>query len=127
MKSDWSHLEQFRKRNTGSPYDTDEGEKQGAFYIHRAGTLIICIASCGNDEIPWEHVSCRVSSHRGDRIPTWEEMCFVKAQFWDDEECVVQFHPPKSEYINNHPCVLHLWRCTNAEQPMPPSIAVGIK
>jgi hypothetical protein len=54
-------------------------------------------------------------------------MCFVKNLFWDPDECVVQFHPPESEYINNHPNVLHLWRNNRIRFPMPPSIMVGVK
>ena len=54
----------------------------------------------------WEHVSVSLI----DRCPTWEEMCFVKDLFWNDDELVVQFHPPKSDYINCHPFVLHLWK-----------------
>ena len=38
----------------------------------------------------WEHVSVS----RPDRCPTWDETCAVKRLFWDDEECVLQFHPP---------------------------------
>jgi hypothetical protein len=70
----------------------------------------------------WEHVS--VSTAR--RIPNWLEMCFVKDLFWLPEEWVVQFHPAKSEYVNNHPFVLHLWRYKFGF-PTPPSILVGIK
>ena len=71
----------------------------------------------------WEHVSV---SSAGDpaRIPTWEDMCFVKSLFWHPEECVVQFHPPEAEYINHHPGVLHLWRWTGGAFPMPPKIYV---
>ena len=54
----------------------------------------------------WEHVS--VSGNRF--CPNWAEMCWVKDVFWEDEECVVQYHPPKSDHINVHPFVLHLWR-----------------
>ncbi len=61
----------------------------------------------------WEHVSVV----REDRIPTWEEMCMVKSMFWDDEDCVVQFHPPKSKYVNISPNALHLWR--REEIPVP--------
>jgi len=52
----------------------------------------------------------------------------VKAKFWDEENCVVQYQPPKSEYVNNHPFLLHLWR-PNAGQiiSVPPSFLVGIK
>ena len=53
----------------------------------------------------WEHVSIAYTN----RTPTLEEMCKVKDMFWNEEECVVQFHPPKSEYVNVHPYCLHLW------------------
>ncbi|WP_456813633.1 MULTISPECIES: DUF7694 domain-containing protein [unclassified Bradyrhizobium] len=45
----------------------------------------------------WEHVA--VSTPR--RCPNWEEMCFVKDLFWNEEECVMQLHPPHSQYVNN--------------------------
>ena len=70
---------------------------------------------------PWEHVS--VSNEA--RCPTWEEMCWIKSLFWEDEEVVVQFHPAKSEYVNYHPFCLHLWKPIGFELPTPPAIAVG--
>ena len=69
----------------------------------------------------WEHVS--VSTAR--RTPNWTEMSWVKDAFWREDECVVQFHPPRAEYINNHPNCLHLWRCVTAVMPRPPAILVG--
>lgn len=71
----------------------------------------------------WEHVSVSMPN----RCPTWEEMCFVKALFWDPEDCVVQFHPPLSEHVNNANYCLHLWRNTKTPTPTPPTIMVGIK
>lgn len=71
----------------------------------------------------WEHVS--ITLKHG--TPTWELMCQVKEIFWEPEDCVVQFHPPHSEYVNNHPRCLHLWRCTSAEMPRPPSFLVGVE
>lgn len=56
--------------------------------------------------------------------PTWAEMCEIKHMFFEDEEVVVQYHPPKSEYVNNHPYCLHLWRPTSQEMPRPPKIFV---
>lgn len=64
----------------------------------------------------WKHVSVSYSN----RCPTWEEMCRVKDIFWYDNECVVQFHPPKSEYVNNHPYCLHLWRKRDGNFELPP-------
>jgi hypothetical protein len=66
---------------------------------------LFCVAS---DQLGWDHVSVSTST----RCPTWEEMSFIKNLFWDDEDCVIQYHPPKSQYVNNHPYCLHLWRPT---------------
>ena len=53
-------------------------------------------------------------------------MCFVKDLFWDETETVIQFHPPRSEYVNNHNFCLHLWRHKEGHR-LPPSILVGLK
>ena len=73
----------------------------------------------------WEHVS--VSPMKTSVVPTWDEMCKIKSMFFYDEETVVQYHPKKSEYVNNRPNCLHLWRPLNVEMPTPPSIMVGVK
>jgi hypothetical protein len=52
-------------------------------------------------------------------------MCFVKDLFWDEEECVVQFHPPKSKYVNHHTRCLHLWKQIGVVVPMPPTKLIG--
>ena len=75
------------------------------------------IASWGGN---WEHVSVSFK----DRTPTWEEMCRVKDTFWNDNECVVQFHPPKSEYVNVHQYCLHLWKKSGSEFETPPKAFV---
>jgi hypothetical protein len=93
----------------------------GAFIVslrHKQDVFVIA-----SDAFGWEHVSVS----RRDRCPTWEEMCQIKDQFWDAEDCVVQFHPPASEYVNNHPRCLHLWRQIGSEFPLPDSLLVGIK
>ncbi len=71
----------------------------------------------------WEHVSVSFAN----RCPSWDEMCQVKDMFWRDDECVIQYHPPKSEYVNMHPYCLHLWKPKELELPMPPSWFVGVK
>jgi hypothetical protein len=75
-----------------------------------------------SDQIGWEHVS--VSTQH--RTPTWEEMCFIKNKFWGPDDCVIQYHPPKSDYINNHSFCLHLWKPVDIKIPMPPKIMVGV-
>lgn len=94
----------------------------GAFFVQLrpGGNRIKVVASDGEG---WEHVSVSWP----DRCPTWDEMCRIKAIFWDAEDCVMQLHPPESEYVNNHRYCLHLWRPTDQVIPVPPSIMVGIK
>lgn len=110
--------EKFRVR--AGPKATDERYgNNGAFILgllHKQ--ILFAIASDGEG---WEHVSVS----RKDRCPTWEEMCQAKDMFWGPEDCVIQFHPPKADYVNCHPFCLHLWRSTEHEQHRPPAIFVG--
>lgn len=93
----------------------------GAFKLKlKHNQVLFAIAG---DAFGWEHVSVS----RQDRCPTWDEMCQVKDLFWDEDDCVIQYHPPKSEYVNNHKYCLHLWRPIGVELPMPESILVGVK
>lgn len=92
----------------------------GLFRFERDGVGFTCIASDGEG---WEHVSVSLNKKR---CPTWDEMCLVKKMFWDDSDCVVQFHPPKSDYVNNHKFCLHLWRKSDGEMNRPPKWMVGL-
>jgi hypothetical protein len=71
----------------------------------------------------WEHLSVSTPN----KLPTWEQMCKLKEIFWEDEEACVEYHPRKSEYVNNHRYCLHIWRPINEELPTPPEWMVGIK
>ena len=68
----------------------------------------------------WEHASVVAQG----RCPTWPELCFVKDFFWQPNECVIQYHPPKTSYVNVHDYCLHLWRPRREAIPMPPKILV---
>ena len=110
----------FRIRD-GRMGSGDSAGNNGAFAAtlkHNQKVFIIA-----GDGLGWEHVSVS----RQDRCPTWDEMCQVKDIFWDADDCVIQYHPPESEYVNNHPNCLHLWRPVGVVIPMPPSIMVGFK
>lgn len=78
------------------------------------------------DGMGWDHVSTRLVQGKKfvERCPTWAEMCFIKDYFFDESETVVQFHPAKSEYVNTHKYVLHLWRSQLIEMPTPQTIMV---
>lgn len=113
-------------------YGTDSCDPDRGVFHARApsGQMLRILMSSGSDwhlcDFPlpaWEHVSVSCPH----RCPTWDEMCWVKEQFWNDDECVIQFHPPRAEYINNHNFCLHLWKPVGVEIPRPPAGAVGLK
>ena len=62
----------------------------------------------GSDEYGWEHVSVSPFDHS--ITPSWDDMCRLKDIFFDDEELVIQIHPPKSQYVNMQENCLHLWK-----------------
>jgi len=104
---------------SGRMRSDDGAGNNGAFRLRlRGGKHAFALASDGEG---WEHVSVSFPH----RCPTWEEMCEVKRIFWSDDDCVVQFHPPRSDYVNVHPYCLHLWRPTSLPMPTPPSWMVG--
>ncbi len=122
MKLDYS-LEAYRVRH--GDYGSNPGDAFGMFLgiPGPCGHKLCVIASDGLDpdiEVPWEHVSVSLPN----RCPNWPEMCFIKDLFFAPEEVVMQLHPAKSEYVNNHDYCLHLWRPLKAEIPLPPTIAV---
>ena len=112
--------EKYRITSGAGPMNSTLNDgNNGAFLIKhlKLRRPIMVIAS---DGYGWEHVSVSLP----DRCPTWGEMCIIKALFWDSEDCVVQYHPPSSVYVNDHPYVLHLWRPVGVNLPMPDQIMV---
>lgn len=93
---------------------------KGGKHRKKVRAWLYVIASTGGD---WDHVSVSVCNDM--RLPTWAEMAWVKEQFFDAEECVMQLHPPASRYVNNAD-VLHLWRPQAETIPQPPAWMVGI-
>ncbi|RZG74996.1 hypothetical protein EXE10_20410 [Acinetobacter sp. WCHAc060033] len=111
--------EKFRIKNGLLGSEASIGNN-GAFWVKTKKHVFTVIAI---DQMGWEHVSVSLPT----RCPTWEEMCFIKSLFWSDDACVIQYHPAKSEYVNNHPNCLHLWRPVFDTMPVPPSQMVGVK
>lgn len=106
---DLSHLNPYRV-----PLNGDLGDGQnGAFLLKVKGEEYMVIASSG---FGWEHVSI---SHKH-KIPSWTVMCILKDLFFEEDEVVMQVHPAKRDYVNNHPNCLHLWRPLKVEIPLPP-------
>lgn len=91
----------------------------------RSNAWLVLIGTDGTGGVDgaeeWEHVSVHVVDDAGvPRLPTWNEMRYVKEMFWEDDENVVQFHPTEDAYVNIHEYVLHLWRWKKGPFPTPP-------
>ncbi len=86
------------------------------------GRVLRVIFSDGSEPTAegWDHVSVSLPN----RCPNWPEMCAVKDLFFDAEDVVVQFHPARSQYVNNHPYCLHLWHRPGLLTP--PAGLVGV-
>lgn len=125
MRKGYSNIVE-RGRILEGKYASSPGDRNGKFiftlswrHTGRRPSTVQVIAGVG---MGWEHVSVTIIGHN--RCPTWEEMCAVKGEFFDAEECVIQFHPPRSKHVNTHRYCLHLWRPTEYELPMPHPVMV---
>ncbi|WP_233868619.1 DUF7694 domain-containing protein [Paraburkholderia adhaesiva] len=113
---DLAHLEAGRFRHLGGD------AHNGAFHLHApTGVVLHVIVSDGDS---WDHVSITVAGEA--RCPTWEEMAWVKEQCFEADETVMQLHPARAQYVNNHPWCLHLWRPQRRTIPLPPPLLVGL-
>ena len=135
--SNWDFLNKHRVRRGyfgSSPEDGFNGMFE--FAIPGEARRVRCIASDGRDlrgseldGLPqWQHVSVSFGPDCK-ACPSWALMCQIKELFFESEDVVMQLHPPKSQWINNHPGCLHLWRPVdpNTPIPTPPGIFVGIQ
>ena len=113
-------LEEIKKN--GYIFIKKEGQDGfgGSFYDRKTRCHLNFIMSWGGG---FEHCSVSMPT----RCPSWDQMCAIKEAFWQDDECCMELHPAKKDYINNHPYCLHIWKPINQEIPMPPSLMVGKK
>lgn len=122
--------EQFRATRGPLASDSSIGNN-GFFFIPHPKVKDYYIVVVASNSGGWDHLSVSINSehakNKTKRCPTWEEMCFVKGLFWDEKATVIQYHPAKDDYINNHPACLHLWRPQNDDIPTPPPEMVGLK
>lgn len=90
--------------------------------LNQRGHVLQVISHDGTNT-DWEHVSVMVT-HRQTKetyTPIWQQMAVIKRAFWKEDERVLQYHPKKSEYVNVHKDVLHLFRPLDTEVPSPPT------
>lgn len=122
---------------TGPAASSYTNGKCGMFLVRSPspgwGLMLVCHDGIQSDPgqppetLGWEHVSVHAfaaDNPKRKRTPSWSEMCHVKDICWDEEDVVMQLHPKKSEYVNCHTAVLHLWRPIHVAIPTPPRLLV---
>lgn len=115
------------------PFNSKDSDGNNGFFIipfqrklGKQGTMryyLMCIVS---DKHGWDRVSVYVLDHKGNvtqRTPLFEEMEAIKKYFWDDTDCVVQFHDLNHEKQQN-PYMLHMWRPQLIIMARPPKEAI---
>ena len=94
-------------------HDDYPNAKRCAVRLNGALLTIILEVECIDGEI-WAHLSMSVP---GKRVPTWDELRWCKEYFLGDRKAV-QVLPPRAEYVNINPYVLHLYACLERD-PLP--------
>ncbi|MGY6278177.1 DUF7694 domain-containing protein [Methylomonas sp. MgM2] len=114
------HVPEKHRLKTGPLASNSSYGNNGIFFVKslKLQRVLRCQAS---DDFGWEHVSVSLPT----RCPSWAEMCQIKDLFWDPDDCVLQYHPPQSDYVDCHPFCLHLWRPVDQAILRPPAILVG--
>lgn len=81
------------------------------WWRHRTnGLRVIETVNIERDDRHWHHVSVsRVS-----RLPSWDDLKLVRADFiGDSRECYSVF-APIARWVNTYPFALHLWCCVDS-------------
>lgn len=91
--------------------------KNGVFEFNINGKQYFAVASVGGG---WDHVSISTSNE----VPSVDMMETFKQMFFKENETVVEYHPKKSEYVNNFDYCLHLWRPNKEEMKLPDSASL---
>jgi len=90
----------------------------GAF---RRGTLQVIISVAYEDDHQiWVHVSvCGRKGAHSYYLPDFEELKRVKNDFIGTDKWAYQVFPDEKHYINQHPCVLHLFSLLENKPALP--------
>lgn len=84
-------------------------------YAARKGRQTVIVSNAREDDgRVWTHLS--ICGHG--RLPTWSELVEAKEAFLGTDSKAIQVIPPRSEYVNLNPDVLHLFVCIDSD-PLP--------
>lgn len=108
-------LDKYRIEHPLTP--GNKGDRtHGALLIKEQGLKALFSNSLG-----WEHVSVS----RRSKMPSWQDMDWIRRQFWSEDCTAMQLHVPPADHIDLHKYCLHLWRPTDGQIPRPPHYMVS--
>jgi hypothetical protein len=86
----------------------------GYAYEERTGLRVI-VSTADYDDREWMHVSVS----RKDRIPSYEDLKYVKEIMVGNDRWAAQLFPPAADHVNIHQFCLHLWVPLTGSLPWP--------
>lgn len=100
----------------GNVQRIDSYANAGRYIVRLDGArlTVICEVEVVDGKL-WTHLS--VGGGLVNRLPTWKELRWCKEYFLGDRRAI-QVLPPRAEYVNIHPHVLHLYAPLEGE-PIP--------
>jgi hypothetical protein len=91
----------------------------GGMFRRGSVQVIFTVARYGDGRI-WVHASlCGRMASGAFVLPDWDEVKRVKHDFVGPDRWSYQVFPSEKEYINENPCVLHLFALLNGEPALP--------
>lgn len=110
-------------RNLPKKFLVGSDENLSKYVIPFNGRKLFVIQSVDRDPrgFAWEHVSVSLKN----RVPSYEEMNFIKQLAWDPEDEVIHFFPPASQHVNFYEYCLHLWRPIGVKLPWQDDCSLG--
>ena len=104
---------------TGKLASDDSYGFNGCFLVPLEGELWHVILG---DGMGFRHLS--VTNAQKKILPSWTVLTRLRDAFFDDSSWVVQYLPPKDQYVDDHPFCLHLWE--SIDEPMPHPLIVMV-
>ncbi len=93
-------------------WKVEERRLDGAMYRHGSARMTVIVsASVERDGRNWLHVSVA----HPERMPTWDDLRYVKDIFVGRDRTALQVLPPAAKHVNQHPYCLHLWACLDGD------------
>lgn len=89
-----------------SMLELDPQVKNVKMYNMDTGSKVIYCTENGKEHVSISHAK---------RLPTWDEIKYVRYKLMKDNATIVQILPRREEYINIHENCFHLWEIDDME------------